>query len=163
MAKCPAFSGVVRERRSNSVSSFVGSIRKKYTLVAQYAGFLKSFLILAIIIGAINIVFLWIDYKDRTGSCASDDSSCSTLVFIMASVFVVLPTLLQTYAVYIVSAYAHKLVHDEKLQLPHMSYAKVADIDAPKTSLLLLQKDIFPDFKSVELYSDLVPNAQSSP
>ncbi|KAH8813404.1 hypothetical protein DL96DRAFT_1625992 [Flagelloscypha sp. PMI_526] len=116
------------------IFGFIGSIRKKYTMVAQFAGFLKSFLILAIIVGAVNIVFLWIDYKDRAGSCTSDDSSCSTLVFIVATVFIVLPILLQTYAVYIVSAYAHKLAHDEKLQLPRMLYSKITDIDAPKTS-----------------------------
>ncbi|KAH8794201.1 hypothetical protein DL96DRAFT_190171 [Flagelloscypha sp. PMI_526] len=108
----------------------IGTITKNYNMIALYSGFTKSFLVLVVILGVINLVFLWKD--DPADACLrSNEPYCANLesFFITGLILVVIPIIVQTAAGYAVTKYAEKLAEDERVQLIVIPYSQSANVE----------------------------------
>ncbi|ESK93695.1 hypothetical protein Moror_1512 [Moniliophthora roreri MCA 2997] len=88
----------------------IGVIIKRINYVRTFAAFLKVFLVVSIIFGILNIVFLFVDKdagcdlgSESGGNCINGEGISRGGIIAIAIVVVVIPILIEAYAVWIIS------------------------------------------------------------
>jgi hypothetical protein len=119
------------------IFGFIGTIRRKYSMIASYASFAKVFFVVITSLALVNVIMLWVNKDNSRQSCEQalknlNDTKydCNSNTYlIIATVIAFIPSLFQLYAAIVIHQYRNVLAKEQNRQLPDAHYAKVSGSD----------------------------------